>query len=240
MTYNLSNKHKDALKSLVEIGRNWREEFSIVWNGDDRIISGYQGHTPEISKGDVIALNSSGLLICNFQNNNRAQITLTGKSYEAVDSDFEQKEGQNDLKSEQVEKDELLAINFVDLNRMSELRAITSAKFNLAKLIKLCDEINNCYTNENYYAVGMLVRAILDHVPSIFNLKTFVEVANNYNGNGSSFKQAMKHLEGSSRNIADSYLHTQARNKETLPNKTQVNFSADLDLLLAEIIRILK
>lgn len=48
----------------------------------------------------------------------------------------------------------------------------------------------------------------------------------------------MSRLENSSRKIADSYLHTKIRKKESLPNKTQVNFSNDIDVLLAEIIRI--
>ncbi len=48
----------------------------------------------------------------------------------------------------------------------------------------------------------------------------------------------MTNLENSSRKIADSYLHTRIRNKESLPNRTQVNFSNDMDVLLSEIIRI--
>jgi hypothetical protein len=47
----------------------------------------------------------------------------------------------------------------------------------------------------------------------------------------------MTNLDKSSRKIADSYLHTHIRNKETLPNKTQINFKYDLDVLLQEIVR---
>jgi len=49
----------------------------------------------------------------------------------------------------------------------------------------------------------------------------------------------MAHLENSARRIADAHLHTQIRARETLPTATQVNFSNDLDVLLAEIVRIL-
>jgi hypothetical protein len=76
----------------------------------------------------------------------------------------------------------------------------------------------------------------LDHVPPIFGCKSFAEVSNNYSG-GKSFKESMKRLEDSSRKIADSYLHTQIRKSESLPNPTQVDFSNDLDVLLAEIAR---
>lgn len=85
----------------------------------------------------------------------------------------------------------------------------------------------------------MLVRSILDHVPPEFSCKSFSEVANNYAGS-KSFKQSMAHLENSSRKIADAHLHTQIRKTESLPNKTQVNFTNDLDVLLAEIARILR
>jgi hypothetical protein len=84
-----------------------------------------------------------------------------------------------------------------------------------------------------------LTRALLDHVPPIFLCAKFSEVANNYAGS-KSFKESMKHLENSSRKIADQYLHTQIRQKESLPNITQVSFSNDIDVLLSEICRILK
>ena len=68
----------------------------------------------------------------------------------------------------------------------------------------------------------------------VFGKKYFSEVANSYGGK--SFKDAMLHLENSSRKIADLYLHTQIRNKEILPEEQQMNFSQALDLLLSEVI----
>lgn len=129
--------------------------------------------------------------------------------------------------------------DFVDLNRLQELQDIKSTDFDLLKLVRLCEELNICYKNESYLAVTMLVRAVLDHIPPIFTCNSFAEIANNYSG-AKSFKEAMQHLESSSRKIADGYLHTKIRKTETLPNKTQVNFSSDLDVLLAEVVRILK
>jgi hypothetical protein len=48
----------------------------------------------------------------------------------------------------------------------------------------------------------------------------------------------MQNLNHSLRNIADAYLHVQIRAKESTPTAVQVNFSADLDVLLAEVLRI--
>jgi len=128
---------------------------------------------------------------------------------------------------------------YVDTFRIEEIRSITPTNFDLAKLVELCEELNRCYANQCFLAVAMLVRAMLDHVPPIFGHKTFTEFTNNYGGTRS-FKQSMDHLENSLRKIADAHLHGQIRKKESLPNKTQVNFSADLDVLLAEIVRVLK
>jgi hypothetical protein len=129
---------------------------------------------------------------------------------------------------------------YVDSARTKELHTIKADKFDLTKLIELCKELNKSYSNGSYLAVAMLVRAILDHVSPIFGCKSFAEVASNYSGGSRSFKQSMENLDKSLRKIADAHLHTQIPKKEILPNKTQVNFSNDLDVLLSEIVRILK
>lgn len=127
---------------------------------------------------------------------------------------------------------------FVNSNRIEELKNLKSPQYEFAKLIKYCEEINICYKNECYLAVAMLTRAIIDHIPPIFNAFNFKNV---YGQNGSrSFKEQMTHLDNSLRKIADSYLHSHIRSKEALPNNTQVNFSQDIDVLLAEVCRQIK
>lgn len=73
----------------------------------------------------------------------------------------------------------------------------------------------------------------------LFSCKSFDEVANNYLGS-KSFKSSMLNLNNSLRNIANSHLHQHIRQSEVLPAHSQVDFSADLDVLLAEVIRKLK
>jgi hypothetical protein len=127
---------------------------------------------------------------------------------------------------------------FVDETRLADLRAIDNAKFDLRKLIAVCDELNICFRSQCHFSVAALTRAVLDHVPPIFGHANFGEVANNYSGTRS-FRDAMQHLDKMARKIADSHLHTQVRPKESLPTRTQVNFSNDIDVLLAEIVRLL-
>jgi hypothetical protein len=101
----------------------------------------------------------------------------------------------------------------------------------------MCDELNVAHDNDCFMSIAMLVRGIVDHVPPIFGCVSFNEVANNYSG-ATSFKKSMQNLNHSLRNIADAYLHVQIRAKESTPTAVQVNFSADLDVLLAEVLRI--
>ena len=123
-------------------------------------------------------------------------------------------------------------------SRLVELRSIVSPDYDFQKLIRMTEEMNWAYAAQCYYASAMLIRALLDHVPPIFGLKTFSEVANNYAGGGRSFKDSMQHLEGASRKIADGHLHGVIRKKENLPTAHQVNCAQLLDVLLSEIIRI--
>lgn len=124
---------------------------------------------------------------------------------------------------------------FINVDRIEELKAVSSPDFDLTKLIRICEEINSNYSCENYLSVGILIRTIVDHIPPIFGFTKFNEVANNYGTK--SFKASMQNLNNSLRKIADGYLHTTIRKKEVLPNDTQVNFRPDIDVLLSEIIR---
>ncbi|MGR3277734.1 hypothetical protein ACSYAD_21795 [Acaryochloris marina NIES-2412] len=128
---------------------------------------------------------------------------------------------------------------YVSESRINELKTIQSNDFDLSKLIQFCTELNVVWRHKSYCSVMFLVRAILDHIPPIFGCNKFNEVSNNYAGS-KSFKDSMSQLGQSSRKIADNHLHSQIRKAEVLPNDVQVNFSQSLDVLLAEIVRVLK
>ncbi len=128
---------------------------------------------------------------------------------------------------------------FVDPARIEELRKSKSKTFDFTKLIRLCEELNISFATECYLATSMVTRSVLDHVPPVFVCKTFQEVANNYSGS-KSFRESIQHLDKSSRKIADQHLHCQVRQSEVLPTAKQVDFFQDLDVLLAEIVRLSK
>jgi hypothetical protein len=125
------------------------------------------------------------------------------------------------------------ATDYVNPQRLTELKAIQNKDFDLTRLIRLCEELNVAYKYGLYYATAMLVRGIIDHIPPIFGHSNFASVSAQYGSK--SFKKQMEGLDTSLRNIADSYLHSHIKKKEVLNNSTQVNFSPALDVLLAEI-----
>lgn len=131
-------------------------------------------------------------------------------------------------------------IYFINLARIDELKKLKTKKFDLIKLVKLCEELNNASSTKTAYSPTLLTRAIIDHIPPIFGCKNFSEVANSYSGWTKSSKKSMLTLDNSLRNIADNNIHSQIRQKEVLPTQTQTDFTPELDLLLSEIVRILK
>jgi hypothetical protein len=131
-------------------------------------------------------------------------------------------------------------MTLISETRVAELRALKSPDFDFRKLIRLCEELNTAFQEECHFATAMLTRGLLDHVPPVFRFKTFSEVANNYAGGGKSFKETMQYLENAARKVADAHLHMPIRKSETLPVAQQVNFAAQLDVLLSEIVRITK
>lgn len=136
-------------------------------------------------------------------------------------------------------KTKSFAPTYVSPSRLAEVRGLNSANWDVSRLVRLLEELNTAYAHRSHMSVAMLVRAVTDHVPPVFACKTFAEVANNYAG-AKSFQGSVQHLHGSLRNIADAHLHVQIRRSETLPNEAQVDFRADLDVLLAEFVRLLR
>jgi len=129
--------------------------------------------------------------------------------------------------------------HYVDPSRIAELRSLTGRPLDVSRLVRLCEELNTAHEHDCHMATAMLVRSIVDHVPPIFGVGKFNDVANQYTG-AKSFRGSMQHLQESLRNIADAHLHIQIRKTEVLPTEPQVDFRAALDVLLAEIVRIMK
>ena len=129
---------------------------------------------------------------------------------------------------------------YVSEEQIKDLREADFGDFDASKLIRICEELNVCYEEGCFFAVAMLNRAIIDHVPPLLSCKNFNEVANNYSGGGKSFKRIAQQLNQTSRSIADTYLHQEIRMSESPPKQVQVDSSQGISMLLDEILRNLK
>ena len=167
-----------------------------------------------------------------------------GPSYQAVSEAAEQLRGAvNHLRRQPLTKAGaldagVLKAPYVDPSRLAEIRSITGKGWDLTKLAQLCGELNLAHQHDTHMTVAMLLRAIVDHVPPAFGTRSFAEVANNIAAK--SVKASMQRLQESLRNIADTHLHTHIRPKESIPTATQVDFRQELDVLLSEVVRLVR
>jgi len=129
---------------------------------------------------------------------------------------------------------------YVAPERIAALQSLRLSAWDFARLAELCREINVAAANRCHMSTAMLLRTILNHVPPVLGFNTFAEVANNYGGtkDHKSFKQTMQRLQGSLRAIADMHLHSPIRQQEDVPTGVQVDFAAELDVLLGEVLRV--
>lgn len=127
---------------------------------------------------------------------------------------------------------------FVTHGRLKALKAIRHPEYDCTRLVSLCEELNDCAAHGNAHAVIMLTRAVLDHVAPPFGCTAFKQVASNYGCR--SFKLAMERLEQHTRKVADRLLHTTIRKRELAPTMKEVDFSPEVETLLAEFCRLLK
>lgn len=66
---------------------------------------------------------------------------------------------------------------YVDSSRIDELKDIKQKNCDYTRLIQLLEELNLAWRNEMYMSVSMIVRAIIDHIPPVFEKRILVMYA---------------------------------------------------------------
>lgn len=257
MNYNIFIKTKTNVDSILFIDEDDLKKLVGAYNlGKESIfIDGEKCFLKELSKIKIYNIESKSILTKSdieaiFKLNRLFQMMPFGeyeskvntifsklgsdKTREFINNDFGNLKMLSSTDSLSITSSE----NFVEPSRIKELLELQSSAYDLTKLIRITKELNIAFKNNCFLTIPLLIRSIMDHVPPIFSKQTFAELCGSYGSR--SFKDSMTNLEKSSRKIADSYLHSPIRIKEALPNKTQINFSQDLDVLLQEIVRINK
>lgn len=123
---------------------------------------------------------------------------------------------------------------FLNLEVLFELKAIKSPRLDISKLIKLCEELNDAYARANYISAALLIRTVLNHVPSVFGKTNFNDVVAQ---SGRSIKAILRRLNDEARPIADLHTHILMREKENLPSKNQIEpYKAAFEVLVNEVV----
>lgn len=149
------------------------------------------------------------------------------------------------IQNGQPEKDKY---GFVSQARIKQLKKIKSTEYDLRKLIQFCEELNYTYTGKCYLSTALLLRAVIDHIPPIFEKFDFSQVVSEYNWSTKkaslkktpSAQKMMERLDGSLRDLANYHIHSHIHKKVSLVDKVQVNFSSEFGILLDEVIYLLK
>jgi hypothetical protein len=127
---------------------------------------------------------------------------------------------------------------YISEERLKQLKELKHGNYDLKKLIRLLEELNEVYGANLVLSTGMLIRAIMDHIPPLLGFTNFQSIVAQYKstGNAKSFTSQMKILE-EFKDAADSALHSQIRRRETLPEMIQFQKQTAVDFLLQEIVR---
>jgi hypothetical protein len=122
---------------------------------------------------------------------------------------------------------------YITSNLISNLKLVENPDFDLKKLIRFCEELNDNYKMQNYLSCLLILRAVLNHIPPIFGHTTFVEVVNN---SSKSLKAIFTPLQDGARKVADLHTHKTIEKNELLPSENQLEpYKAQLEILLQEI-----
>ncbi|MDQ5982595.1 MAG: hypothetical protein QG549_592 [Patescibacteria group bacterium] len=129
--------------------------------------------------------------------------------------------------------------NYIDITLIKALEACSDNP--PIKLIEHCNSLNNSYKKQNYTTVAILLRGVLDYIPTIFGFANTAQVYSGPNGTRT-FKKALKELDQTNRHLADDALHTPARRDETLKASqiTADSLLGNLNIVLAETVQQLR
>ena len=122
----------------------------------------------------------------------------------------------------------------IDPGLVERLALLRSSQFSPSFIVTMCNEINSSFRNGNVVATILLMRAVLNYVPSIFGHETFPQVVAS---SGRSLRDSFDHLENGLRKIADFHTHRRLGSADLCPTRAQVEpFKPQFELLLQQVV----
>lgn len=128
--------------------------------------------------------------------------------------------------------------NYANEELIERLRELDSKPYFTLKLVQLLVELNDNHLSGNVYACHSLLRSILDHIPPIFDFRSFSAIADSYSW-GKTDAAHMRSLKDF-RNSADDALHKQISKRDMLLEMQGLPNHRALNVLLLEAIKLLE
>lgn len=126
---------------------------------------------------------------------------------------------------------------FISTDHIYRLKKITNKDFDLSRLIRYCEQINDNYASGNFESVAFLSRALIQHIPPVFGQPNFESVGSQTSsGKDTSFKKSCIHLQNSLKHIVDDLIHAPITKRQIPISSEETDFSQDLNRLIREII----
>ncbi|MEE9554034.1 MAG: hypothetical protein V3W18_07015 [candidate division Zixibacteria bacterium] len=127
------------------------------------------------------------------------------------------------------------AEDFVEFALIDRISSLNPRQFNVSKLARFAQELNENYKRGNYLSCALLIRAIINHVPPIFEQRTFKQVVAH---SSKSVKAILFNLEEGARDIGDLHTHEIVDKFSAPPSKNQIDpYKPNIDVLFREIER---
>ena len=117
---------------------------------------------------------------------------------------------------------------------IDQLDDVRSTDFDTTVLVRLCKEINSCYSHGSIVSTILTMRAVLNYVPPVFSQKTFEQVLAQCER---SLKENFTHLQEGLRKIADYHTHRTMTKSDSYPSENQVEpFKPQFEFLLHQVL----
>lgn len=105
--------------------------------------------------------------------------------------------------------------------------ALSEFEYQPFKLIEHLVAVNDAYRKKHYMNCAILIRVILDYIPTIFWFENVLQIISSWTKDQKTFKKALKWLNEAIRNVADDAMHSPASKweilkiwKQTIDNQT--------------------
>lgn len=129
---------------------------------------------------------------------------------------------------------------YVELALLDELeQAAAGTKWQVHKLIALCQGLNDAYKAGNSYVCAAMIRAVMDHIPPVFGQSDFKQVASQHTFTMKQTDKAHAQFLVNSKSIGDDVMHRRIGPSVPVITMDDIPTPIRLNAILREMVTLL-